>query len=157
MEFSYYMVLSDRARNYEAIATGFAFLGFFYKFLRILEVLNIKRNSELVGPVHYTGQDRSNRHREWPDRFPGWRSPNRAEAAWRGLTAAAFPPARGGAAAREGRGVFRKGRQHLGARQRRGSPSPSGGRRAGGSQWWRDAFPVVAALKLEGQEVGKLE
>ena len=33
MEFSYYMVLSDRARNYEAIATGFSFLGFFYKFL----------------------------------------------------------------------------------------------------------------------------
>ena len=29
MEFSYYMVLSDRALNYEAIATGFSFLGFF--------------------------------------------------------------------------------------------------------------------------------
>ena len=33
MESSYHMVLSDRARNYEAIATGFAFLRFFYKFL----------------------------------------------------------------------------------------------------------------------------
>ena len=29
IEFSYYRVLSDRARNYEAIATSFAFLGFF--------------------------------------------------------------------------------------------------------------------------------
>ena len=38
MEFSYYMVLSDRARNYEAIATSFAFLGFFYELLGILEV-----------------------------------------------------------------------------------------------------------------------
>ena len=40
MESSYYMALSDRARNYEANATGFAFLGFFYKFLGILEDFN---------------------------------------------------------------------------------------------------------------------
>ena len=55
MEFSYYMALSDRARNYEAIGTGFVFLGFFYELLGILGDQNIKRISGPVQPVHYTG------------------------------------------------------------------------------------------------------
>ena len=61
MESSNYMALSDRARNYEAIGTGFAFLGFFYELLGILGDQHIKRIS---GPVHYTGltgEDRFNR------------------------------------------------------------------------------------------------
>jgi hypothetical protein len=43
MESSYHMALSDRARNYEAIGTGFAFLGFFYIFLQIIK-LPLKSN-----------------------------------------------------------------------------------------------------------------
>ena len=64
MESSYYMALSNRARNYEAIGTGFAFLGFFYELLGILGDQHIKRISGLVGPVPktvLTGPDRSNR------------------------------------------------------------------------------------------------
>ena len=45
MESSYYMALSDRARNYEAIGTGFAFLGFFYEFLQIIK-LQLKSNKK---------------------------------------------------------------------------------------------------------------
>ena len=66
MESSYYMALSDRARNYEAIGTGFAFLGFFYELLGILGDQHIKRISGPVQPVHYTGltgEDRFNRSR----------------------------------------------------------------------------------------------
>ena len=55
MESSYYMVLSDRSQNYEAIGTGFVFLGFFYELLGILGDQNIKRISGPVQPVHYTG------------------------------------------------------------------------------------------------------
>ena len=38
MESSYYMALSDRTRNYEAIGTDFAFLAFFLEFLWIYEI-----------------------------------------------------------------------------------------------------------------------
>ena len=63
MESSYYMPLSDRTRNYEAIGTGFAFLGFLYELLTILGDQHIKRISGLDQPVHYTGltgEDRLN-------------------------------------------------------------------------------------------------
>ena len=64
MESSYYMALSDRSQNYDAIEIGFAFLGFFYELLGILGDQNIKRISGTVPPVHYTGltgEDRLNR------------------------------------------------------------------------------------------------
>ena len=63
MESSHYMALSYRAQNYEAIGTGFAFLGFFYELLGILGDQHIKRISGLDQPVHYTGltgEDRLN-------------------------------------------------------------------------------------------------
>ena len=65
MESSYYMALSDRARNYEATGTGFAFLGFFYKLLGILGDQHIKRISGPVQPVHYTGLTGEHRF-NWP-------------------------------------------------------------------------------------------
>ena len=54
MESSDYMALSDRARNYEAKATGFAFLSFFLEFLPFIKLqlksTKIKTKTLTSGP-----------------------------------------------------------------------------------------------------------
>ena len=46
-----YMALSDRARNYETKATGFAFLSFFLEFLPILQTSPNKNKKTKATPL----------------------------------------------------------------------------------------------------------
>ena len=157
------MVQQDRVRNYGAIGTGFAFLGFFYELLGILEDQHNKKNSGPVQPVHHTGLTGQYRFNRPPQAVrPLTASGARQSRAPLGMALRRRRSRRRGAGQRPGRagtGPVRVGGPRARSSSTRACPRVAGDEQAvvSGGARRRGVFPVTAAHKLKGEGVREME